>query len=85
MQELVAQIPGGQALITSRLTNWGGAIRQTRIDVLAPEAARELLMRRARIADDEAADGEASRGQADAVARKLGYLPLAPWTGGGVS
>ena len=77
VQELVAQIPGGQALITSRLTNWGGAIRQTRIDVLAPEAARELLIRRAGIANDEAAGDEASRGQADAVARKLGYLPLA--------
>ena len=34
VQEMVARIPGGQALITSRLTNWGGAIRQTRIDVL---------------------------------------------------
>ncbi len=72
VQEMVARIPGGQALITSRLTNWGGAIRQTRIDVLGPEAARELLLRRAGVPDDEA-----FRGQADAVAGKLGCLPLA--------
>ncbi|MEU0950038.1 tetratricopeptide repeat protein [Streptomyces canus] len=61
----------GRLLITSRNHNpeaWGGWVRLHRLDVLAPEAATELLLDRAPDAGTPA--------EAAALAGRLGYLPL---------
>lgn len=58
-------------LITSRYTGWSAAVATLAVDVLTPEAARELLLQRSGLSDD------ANRTAADRLARELGYLPLA--------
>jgi tetratricopeptide (TPR) repeat protein len=57
-------------LITSRFTAWSPGIETCPVWVLAPEPARELLLRRS-----SRGGGEAT--VCDVVARKLGCLPLA--------
>ncbi|MSV28375.1 MAG: tetratricopeptide repeat protein [Bryobacterales bacterium] len=57
--------------ITSRFTGWSAGIENCPVRVLPPDPARELLLRRA----DRSAEREGT--VCDAVAKKLGYLPLA--------
>ena len=66
VEGLISRLPGGKVVITSRIAEWSRSAPQTRVDVLEPAAARELLVRRS------GADT-----QADALAEKLGRLPLA--------
>ncbi len=69
--DLVALRPHANAhvLITSRWNDWGGVADSLGVKVLSPEAAVDLLMKRAPKHTD--ADGAA------ALAKDLGYLPLA--------
>src|ERR1019366_7421233 len=64
-------------LITSRFTAWTGAIEKCEVWVLEPGPARELLLKSSGVAAAPAENQEAERPHADAVAAKLGYLPLA--------
>ena len=78
-QDAVAQwIPHAghcHTLITSRFTAWTGAVETCPVWVLEPEAARLLLLRRSG-RRWEAMPG-VERGSVDALAEKLGFLPLA--------
>ncbi|MCX4239750.1 tetratricopeptide repeat protein [Paraliomyxa miuraensis] len=58
----------GHVLITSRAKAWRGLAKSIEITTLSPEAARAVLLERSGRPDD---------GFADAVAERLGYLPLA--------
>jgi tetratricopeptide (TPR) repeat protein len=66
--------PSGEVLVTSRLSNWEGAVKTLSLDVLTAADATEFLLERTqsgrRIANDDPA-------QARTVAVKLGNLPLA--------
>ena len=72
-QELLAQLSGGHAVVTSRLSNFSGLFESLELDVLDPEAAAEFLLERTdrgrrRLPDDVAL--------ARAVAQDLGWLAL---------
>jgi len=58
----------GHVLITSRAQAWRGLAVPIVLRALPPEAARELLLRRS---------GQPNDGCVDALAKALGYLPLA--------
>jgi tetratricopeptide (TPR) repeat protein len=60
-----------RTLISSRFTGWSASVLTRGVDVLSPDAAQELLLRRSGL--DVAVNGRA----ADRVAHELGYLPLA--------
>jgi tetratricopeptide (TPR) repeat protein len=62
--------PGGRGhiLITSRNPDWGGTVQPLPVEVLNPEESVELLRKRTRQSDEEAAA---------ALAGALGHLPLA--------
>jgi hypothetical protein len=63
-------------LITSRFTAWTGAIEKCEVWVLEPGPARELLLKSSGFGDTTGDTAE-ERAHADAVAKKLEYLPLA--------
>jgi tetratricopeptide (TPR) repeat protein len=67
VRDLVGHLHGGQIIVTSRLTTWDASIRQN-LDVMTREDARDLLCRHSDTMDSAGAD---------AVAAKLGFLPLA--------
>ncbi len=58
----------GHVLITSRDPNWGALAKPVEVEVFTPEDARAFLLRRANSNDAAGAD---------ALAKELGYLPLA--------
>src|SRR5262249_53855562 len=63
---------GCRTIITSRFAGWSAAVSMVPVDVLAPEAARQLLLARSDLQDNDA-----NARSADELARELGYLPLA--------
>lgn len=66
----------GHQLITSRRSDgWPGGTRPIPLDVLAPDTATELLCWLA--TGGHATPDEAERAEANALARELGFLPLA--------
>lgn len=71
---LMAQLQGGQVLLTGRLAPWGAEVERILLNVLTKQAAADFLLARTqsqrRPTPDEAA-------QANALAHELGYLPLA--------
>jgi tetratricopeptide (TPR) repeat protein len=68
VEELVANLRGGQIVITSRISEWSAAFSRNELRVLDPDAARELIVRRSEAKDTD---------QAGELAKKLGFLPLA--------
>lgn len=71
---LVARLHGGHVLLTGRLARWGAEIEPIELDVLTEEAATGFLL--ARTEGRRRATKEDSA-MASALARELGYLPLA--------
>ncbi|MCA9082305.1 MAG: hypothetical protein KDA58_17215, partial [Planctomycetaceae bacterium] len=74
VQKLIAQIPRGRVLITSRISRWSHDVEKLELDVLPAKAAQEFLLtatsaERTRQADDEE--------QALAIAQDLDGLALA--------
>jgi tetratricopeptide (TPR) repeat protein len=74
VESLLQQLDTGHVVVTSRLSQWGGAVEELALDVLGLESARAFLLertqgRRKPIATDEA--------DAEALATDLGQLPLA--------
>ncbi|MGV2340072.1 MAG UNVERIFIED_CONTAM: hypothetical protein LVR18_40800 [Planctomycetaceae bacterium] len=61
-------------MITSRLATWTGTTDQIALDVLSPAAAVEFLLERTA---NQRSPAEADAADAAALARQLGYLPLA--------
>ena len=59
-------------LITSRFTDWLPTVRTVHVGVLDPKPAEEFLIRRSGLPDTES-----NRAAAGALAKNLGYLPLA--------
>jgi tetratricopeptide (TPR) repeat protein len=72
IEPLLGQLGGGHVIVTSRRdADWGRLADPVQLDVLAPEAAAQVLI--LRIGRRDAADAEA----AAQVAAELGFLPLA--------
>lgn len=72
IQPLLARVPGGRFLITTRLaTGWHTAARAVRLDVLRPEEAEDLFIRVLTEQGPRDTDGAAE------VCAELGHLPLA--------
>jgi tetratricopeptide (TPR) repeat protein len=62
---------GCRTIVTSRFTPWSAVVNVISVDILAREAARDLLLRRSGLAGDAHSRG------ADRLADQLGRLPLA--------
>jgi hypothetical protein len=72
VEPLLGQLGGGHVIVTSRRdADWGRLADPLRLDVLAPDAAAQMLM--LRTGEHDAAD-EQSAAQ---IAAELGFLPLA--------
>jgi tetratricopeptide (TPR) repeat protein len=73
-EELLQKLDSGHVVITSRLSNWGGAVQELALDVIAEKAAVEMLLERTagkrKVTPSDDAD-------ALALAKDLGCLPLA--------
>ncbi len=65
-----------RTLITSRFAGWSAAVKSFHLDVLEPEPARTLLTTRAGRGDFAQLD-PAEQTACEALAKELGYLPLA--------
>ena len=74
VEALLPQLPGGHALITSRITNWSGGVEALALDVLQTPAAVNFLLARTDARRRKQADDDA---QALALAGELGGLALA--------
>ncbi len=74
VQELAPKLPGGQLLITSRITAWGGSIRSVGLHLLSEEAAVSYLLDRTRDQRQPQLNDDA---QAKLIAEDLGCLALA--------
>ena len=72
--DLLPQLTIGHVLITSRLATWTGTTEQIALDVLSESAAVEFLLERTA---NQRSPAEADAADAAALARQLGYLPLA--------
>jgi hypothetical protein len=72
IEPLLAQLGGGHVIVTSRMdADWGRLADPVQLDVLAPEAAAQVLILRT---------GQLGTADAEAAARiaaELGFLPLA--------
>jgi tetratricopeptide (TPR) repeat protein len=76
VQQWIPKTGNCRTLITSRFTDWSAAVQVVLLDVLEPEAAHELLAKRAeRHSLPTLADSE--QAACMELARELGYLPLA--------
>jgi tetratricopeptide (TPR) repeat protein len=70
-QDVAAHLPStgqGHALVTSRITTWGGVASRVKVAVLDQDEAVSFLLRRTE------SHGDANAGQ---LAEELGFLPLA--------
>ena len=74
VEALCPHLSGGHLLITSRLPNWSAAIQPVAVDVLAPAAAADFLLRRTAGRRSVQPDDPA---RAAALAHELGHLALA--------
>ena len=74
VEALLPQLPGGHVLITSRLSNWSGAVDTLPLDVLQEPAAVDFLLARTKARRRKQADDAA---QARTLAGELGGLALA--------
>ena len=75
VQELLGRLtPAGQVLVTSRLSNWPGAVESLALDVLEEADAAAFLLERTEARRRKAPDDAA---QARALAVELGRLALA--------
>jgi tetratricopeptide (TPR) repeat protein len=75
VQELLGRLtPAGQVLVTSRLSNWPGAVESLALDVLEEADATAFLLERTEARRRKAPDDAA---QAPALALELGRLALA--------
>jgi tetratricopeptide (TPR) repeat protein len=72
VESLLGQLGGGHVIVTSRRdADWGRLADPVQLDLLAPDAAAQVLILRTGRRD--AADAEAAR----QIAEELGFLPLA--------
>jgi len=73
VEELIPKIPGGQVIITSRLTEWSGAVQCSSLDVISLSDAAAFIVDRTKdrhqLPNDQAL--------AEKLAQHLGCLPLA--------
>ena len=73
VEELIPKIPGGQVIITSRLTEWSGAVHCSPLDVISLSDATAFILDRTKdrhqLPNDQAL--------AEKLAQHLGCLPLA--------
>jgi len=74
VEALCPRLSGGHILIASRLPNWSAAIQPVAVDVLAPAAAADFLLRRT--AGRRAAQPD-DPAHAAVLAHELGHLALA--------
>ena len=74
VESILAQLQGGQVLITSRLSNWSGVVERLELDVLALGPATTFLLERTAARRRKTADDEA---EAAELAQELGQLALA--------
>jgi tetratricopeptide (TPR) repeat protein len=74
VQQLVPRLSCGQALITSRVSEWGSEIRAIGLDLLSEEAAVSYLIEKT-AAGRQPSQGDES--EAQALAEELGRLALA--------
>jgi tetratricopeptide (TPR) repeat protein len=74
VQKLVAQISGGQILITSRYTRWGEGILRLSLDVIPLADAVALLLEKTHSQRERRPEDEREAG---VLAERLGCLPLA--------
>ncbi len=74
VEALCPRLSGGHILVTSRLPNWSAAIQPVAVDVLAPAAAADFLLRRTAGRRSVQPDDPA---RAATLAYELGYLALA--------
>jgi len=72
--DFLPQLTKGHVLITSRLATWTGTTEQIALDVLSEPAAVEFLLERTA---NQRSPAAADAADAAALARQLGYLPLA--------
>jgi hypothetical protein len=74
VQELLARIPGGQVLITSRFGDWSKDVEPLELDVLSSDDARSFLLDRTQVRRRVTADDDAD---AAVLSRELDGLALA--------
>ena len=74
VQKLLAQISGGQILITSRYTRWGEGILRLSLDVIPLADAVALLLQKTYTQRETRPEDER---EATVLAQRLGCLPLA--------
>ncbi|MGB6688398.1 MAG: hypothetical protein WBE76_11200 [Terracidiphilus sp.] len=73
VQSLIGSLPGGQIIITTRITEWGGCAHEFTLDAIPqPDAARFLL----RSTANRRVTREDDMVQAQTLANRLGCLPL---------
>jgi tetratricopeptide (TPR) repeat protein len=73
-EELLQKLDSGHVVITSRLSNWGGAVQELALDVISEKAAVEMLLERTAGKRKPSSTDDAD---ALALAKDLGCLPLA--------
>jgi len=73
---LVARLHGGHVLLTGRLARWGAEVEAIELDLLTEEAAAGFLLARTDTEKGRRATQE-DAAHATALARELGFLPLA--------
>src|SRR3954447_12507176 len=71
---LIPRLHGGHVLLTGRLARWSAEVEPLELDVLAEEAAAGFLLARTK---DRRRTTPEDAGLAIALARELGFLPLA--------
>jgi tetratricopeptide (TPR) repeat protein len=75
VQELLARIPGGHVLITSRIDNWSKDVEPLELDVLSGEDAKSFLLERTkerrRVTVDDDADASVLSQELDGLALAL--------------
>jgi tetratricopeptide (TPR) repeat protein len=74
VQELLARIPGGHVLITSRIDNWSKDVEPLELDVLSGEDAKSFLLDRTQVRRRVTVDDDAD---ASVLSRELDGLALA--------
>lgn len=74
VETLLQQLDTGHVVVTSRLSQWGGAVEELSLDVISETAAKEFLLERTQGKRKPTSSDDAD---ATALAMDLGRLPLA--------